>query len=49
MILDAIRRITARESLAREEARALMGEMLAGQATDTEITSLLVALHTKGE
>ncbi|MGH9509011.1 MAG: anthranilate phosphoribosyltransferase, partial [Terriglobales bacterium] len=49
MILDAIRRITARESLSREEARALMEEVLAGRARDAEITSLLVALHTKGE
>ncbi len=49
MIPDAIRRVAARESLSREEARALMGEILAGRAPDPEITALLVALHMKGE
>ncbi len=49
MIADAIRRISGRESLSREEARALMGEVLAGRATDAEISALLVALHMKGE
>ncbi len=49
MIPESIRRIAARESLTREEARALMGEVLAGRATDAETTALLVALHMKGE
>ncbi len=49
MVADTIRRIAARESLSREEARALMGEVLAGRASDAEITELLVALHNKGE
>ena len=49
MIAESIRRIAGRESLTREEARALMGEVLAGRAADAEITALLVALHMKGE
>ncbi len=49
MIPESIRRIAARESLSREEARALMVEILAGRAADAEITALLVALHMKGE
>jgi len=49
MIAESIRRIAGRESLTREEARALMGEVLAGGAGDEEITALLVALHMKGE
>ncbi len=49
MISESIRRIAGRESLAREEARALMDEVLAGRTSDAEITALLVALHMKGE
>jgi anthranilate phosphoribosyltransferase len=48
-LAESIRRIAGRESLSREEARALMDEVLAGRATDAEITALLVALHMKGE
>jgi anthranilate phosphoribosyltransferase len=50
MILDAIHRIANhRESLSREEARAVMSEVLGGGATDAQIAALLVALHMKGE
>src|SRR5215469_16601085 len=50
MILDALHRIvTHRESLSREEARAVMGEVLAGTCTDAQIAALLVGLHMKGE
>ncbi len=50
MITDALHRIANhRESLAREEARAVMGQILAGEATDAQIAALLVALHMKGE
>jgi len=50
MILDALHRITNhRQSLSREEARAVMAEVLAGECTDTQIAALLVALHMKGE
>jgi anthranilate phosphoribosyltransferase len=50
MILDALHRIANhRESLSREEARALMSHILAGECTDAQIAALLVALHMKGE
>src|SRR5215472_4096720 len=50
MIVDALHRIvTHRESLSRGEARAVMGEVLAGKCTDAQIAALLVGLHMKGE
>jgi anthranilate phosphoribosyltransferase len=50
MILDALHRIANHhESLAREEARIVMTEVLSGQCTDAQIAALLVALHMKGE
>jgi len=50
VILDALHRIvTHRQSLAREEARAVMSQVLAGQCSDAQIAALLVALHMKGE
>ena len=50
MITDSLHRVaTHRQSLNREEARAVMGEILEGQATDAQIAALLVALHMKGE
>jgi anthranilate phosphoribosyltransferase len=50
VILDALHRIANhRQSLAREEARAVMTEVLTGQCTDAQIAALLVALHMKGE
>ncbi len=50
MITDALHRIaTHRESLSREQARAVMSQILAGGATDAQIAALLVALHMKGE
>jgi anthranilate phosphoribosyltransferase len=50
VILDALHRIANhRESLSREEARAVMSEVLTGQCTDAQIAALLVALHMKGE
>jgi anthranilate phosphoribosyltransferase len=50
MILDALHRIANRgESLAREEAREVMAEMLAGNCTDAQIAALLMALRMKGE
>ena len=43
MILDALHRIANhRESLSREEARAVMSEVLPGEATDAQIAALLV-------
>ena len=50
MILDALHRIANHcESLSREEAHAVMSEVLAGQCSDSQIAALLVALHMKGE
>src|SRR5947209_3331792 len=50
MILDALHRIAdCRESLSREEARAVTAEILYGKCTDAQIAALLVALHMKGE
>ena len=50
MILDALHRIAShRESLSRQEARAVMTEVLSGQCSDAQIAALLVALHMKGE
>jgi anthranilate phosphoribosyltransferase len=50
VILDALHRIANhRESLSREDARAVMSEVLTGQCTDAQIAALLVALHMKGE
>jgi anthranilate phosphoribosyltransferase len=50
MIADVLHRIaTHRESLTRDEARAVMAEVLAGKCTDAQIAALLVAFHMKGE
>jgi anthranilate phosphoribosyltransferase len=50
MITEALQRIANhRESLSREEARAVMTEIFSGSATDAQIAALLVALHMKGE
>src|SRR5271155_5443385 len=50
MILDALHRIANhRQSLSREEAQAVMAEVLSGKCSDAQIAALLVALHMKGE
>src|SRR5437868_13768354 len=50
MIGDCLHRVAAcRESLTREEARAVMAEILRGETTDAQIAGLLVALNMKGE
>ena len=50
MITDALHRIANhRQSLSREEARAVMAQVLAGECTDAQIAALLVGLHMKGE
>src|SRR5215813_7320453 len=50
MIVEVLHRIvTHRESLSREEARKVMGEVLSGKCTDSQIAALLVGLHMKGE
>ena len=50
VILDALHRIANHcQSLSREEAHAVMTEVLTGQCSDAQIAALLVALHMKGE
>ena len=50
MILDALHRIANQsQSLARDEAREVMAEVLAGNCSDAQIAALLVALRMKGE
>src|SRR6266540_3849245 len=50
MVLDALHRIVNhREALSRAEAREVMGEVLSGKCTDSQISALLVGLHMKGE
>ena len=55
MILDALHRLanpsTAEQtqSLSREEARAVMSDVLAGNCTDSQIAGMLIALRIKGE
>ena len=55
MILDALHRLTNSstaeqpQSLSREEARAVMSDVLGGKCTDTQIAALLIALRMKGE
>ncbi len=49
MIKEAISRVVAGEDLAREEAAAVMDEVMSGRATDAQIAAFLVALRLKGE
>ena len=50
MILEALHAIANhQQSLSREDARAVMAEVLAGKCTDSQIAALLVALRMKGE
>src|SRR5215831_4853182 len=50
MLVEAIHKIAHhRASLSRDEACAVMTELLCGKATDAQIAALLVALHMKGE
>lgn len=50
MITDVLHRIANhRQSLSREESRAVMSEVLKGKCTDAQIAALLVSLHMKGE
>jgi anthranilate phosphoribosyltransferase len=48
-ILEAVEKITRRENLTADEAKAVMENILSGAAPDESITALLVALHDKGE
>lgn len=50
MIVNVLQRLAVlRESLSREEARAVMSEILSGACSDSQIAGFLVALSMKGE
>jgi anthranilate phosphoribosyltransferase len=49
MIQQTIARVLDGHDLAREEARATMHEIMAGEATQAQIAGFLVALRAKGE
>jgi anthranilate phosphoribosyltransferase len=50
MITEALHLVANhRQSLSRDNARAVMTEVLSGKCTDAQIGALLVALHMKGE
>ena len=49
MIQQALTRLLDGRDLARAEARSVMGEIMAGEATPAQIAGFLVALRAKGE
>ncbi|TML89766.1 MAG: anthranilate phosphoribosyltransferase [Actinobacteria bacterium] len=49
MIQDAITKLLDRTQLARAEARAVMDEIMRGEATPAQIGGFLIALRSKGE
>ncbi len=49
MIVDAIRKIAAREVLSRQEAAAAMEAIMTGEATPAQIAALVTALRLRGE
>ena len=49
MIVEAIADVLDGHSLDRARARAVMGEIMRGEATQAQIGGFLVALRAKGE
>ena len=49
MIKDAIKKVVDNTSLSVDEAAAVMGEIMNGEATPSQISCLLTALRIKGE
>lgn len=49
MILDAIRKVVDGENLTELEAQAAMEDIMAGEATPSQIASFMTALRMKGE
>ena len=45
---DAIKRVMAGNDLEREEAKAILTQMVSGEATDAQIGAILVAMNMKG-
>ena len=48
MIQEAITKLLDRKQLARAEARAVMDEIMRGEATPAQIGGFLIALRSKG-
>jgi anthranilate phosphoribosyltransferase len=49
VLTSAIDRLASREDLAAEDMAAVLAEIMAGNATETETAAILIALRTKGE
>jgi anthranilate phosphoribosyltransferase len=49
VIQEALRRLLDGRDLSRDDARAVMAEVMAGEATPAQIAGFLVALRAKGE
>ena len=49
MITDVIQKLVERTDLTEQEARAVMEEIMTGQATDAQVGGFLTALRMKGE
>ena len=49
MITDIIQKLVERTDLTEQEARAVMEEIMTGQATDAQVGGFLTALRMKGE
>ena len=49
MIQEAIEKVVSGESLNRDEAAAVMDEIMSGEATPSQFGSFVTALRVKGE
>ena len=49
VLTDAIDRLASREDLETEQMAAVLAEIMAGNASETETAAVLIALRTKGE
>ena len=45
---EALSRVVSRHDLSREEMASVMGQMLAGEATPSQVGGLAIALRMKG-
>src|SRR4051812_19441382 len=49
VLTEAIDALASRRDLSRQQAGAVLAEIMAGNATETQIGAFLIALRTKGE
>ncbi|CAN5835424.1 anthranilate phosphoribosyltransferase [soil metagenome] len=49
LVRAALARVMSGATLGRDEARAAMGAVMAGEATPAQLAGLLIALHSRGE